>query len=196
MNSFAYAPWWFQDCGGQLANYAVVRPVQYSHYHLFYEDESISCLDLETGALGRVQPDSSCSSAGIDHASEPRFVAPHLADESVHLYVVNQYTNPSDPYSDSTDDKKPFDLKRLRVRPGSPPVRVCYKKVQEINGPWEAAWDVPQDGSAPGAWLCWNELGPALWDLSGWATNVREIKVTATDGVSIFSIDDFLIAVQ
>jgi hypothetical protein len=195
-NTFAYAPWWFQYCGGGLLNYAVVRPLEYGHYHLAYEDASISCVDPNTGLFGRIQPDMSCSSAGIDHTMEPRYVAPHIGDERVHLYVVNQYVNPSDPYSDSTYDKKPFDLKRLRVLAGSPPVRVCYKKVQEINGPWLAAPDVPLDGSTPGVWLCWNQLGPALWDLSPWATNVREVKVTATDGASVFSIDDFLIGVQ
>jgi hypothetical protein len=75
-------------------------------------------------------------------------------------------------------------------------VRLCYKKVQEIEGPWIAAPDVPLDGSTPGVWLCWGQLGPALWDLSAWATDVREVKVTASDGVSTFAIDDFLIGVQ
>jgi hypothetical protein len=194
--TFTYAPWWYQSCGGSLQNYAVVRPVEYSHYHLNFEDDTISCLDTNTGTFGRLQPDSTCSSNGIDYTMEPRYVSPHDIGAHIHLYVVNQYVNPNDPYSDSTYDKKPFDVKRFRVRTGSPPVRVCYKKVQEIDGPWLAAPDVPLHGSSPGVWLCWNQLGPGLWDLSEWATNIRELKVSATDGVSIFSIDDFRISVQ
>jgi hypothetical protein len=195
-DTVAYAPWWFQNCGGNLANHAVVRPVEYSHYHLGFEDDTIVCLDLATATYGRYLPDMTCSSAGIDYLGEPRYVAPHWGDGHIHLYVVNQDVNPNDPYSDSTYDKKPFDLKRLRVRAGSPPVRVCYKKVQEIEGPWIAAPDVPLHESTPGVWLCWAELGPALWDLSAWAKNVREVKVAASDGDSIFSIDDLLVGVQ
>lgn len=185
----AGAPWWFQDCHTTAGDRAVVRPLVYSHYHLFFEDASISCLDFDTQVFGRLQPDGTCSSAGIDHAEEPRYLNPHIGDEQIHLYVVNQVVNPNDPYSDSTLDKKPFDLRRLRVVTAVP-VRVCYKKVQEIEGPWITSPDVHVAGSAPGVWLCWNSLGQGLWDLSAWAFDVREVKITATDGVSVYALDD------
>jgi len=41
-------------------------------------------------------------------------------------------------------------------------VRLCYKRVQEIEGPWIAARDVPMHGSSPGVWLCWGQLGSRL----------------------------------
>jgi hypothetical protein len=31
-----------------LGNHAVVRPIEYPHYHLGFEDETIVCLDLNT----------------------------------------------------------------------------------------------------------------------------------------------------
>ena len=186
-------PWWFQSCGGSFGNYAVVRPLVYGHMHVGFEDRTISCLS-SNGTFGREQPDGICSPNGITHVLEPRYVSSHWGNEQLHLYVVNQYTNPKDPYSDSTHDKKPFDFKRLRVL--STPVRVCYKKVQEVAGPWIASPDVHQSGSTPGVWLCWNQLSAGLWDLSAFATHVREVKITATDGISAFEIDDILIGVQ
>ena len=53
------------------------------------------------------------------------------------------------------------------------------------------------DGSSPGAWLCWNQLGPGTWDLSDWVRDVMEVKVTGTPGVAVnFSLDDLHVGIR
>ena len=191
-DTFAIAPWWIQVCYGAEFNFALMRPLEYNHFHLGFQDSDITCLDPNTGWFGRPQPDGSCEVADV--LNEPRVLASHMGDERIHLYTTtNEIPTASDGYDDSALNKGPFDLKRIRVK-GETPVRLCYLKVQEPDGPWIASPDV-EPATSPGVWLCWNQLGPGLWDLSQWAGNVREVKITATDGLVPFSVDDILIAV-
>lgn len=190
-DTFAYAPWWIQVCNGAELNLALMRPLEYSHFHLNFQDSDITCLDFGTGWFGRPQPDGSCEAADV--LNEPRYLRSHIGDERIHLYTSGEIPSASTGYDDSALHKGPFDLKRVRVK-GETPVRLCYLKVQELDGPWITSPDV-EPATSPGVWLCWNQLGPGLWDLSQWAGNVREVKITATNGATPFSVDDILIAV-
>ena len=86
-----------------------------------------------------------------------------------------------------------FDLSRIRIKLSA--VRLCYRKNQEIQGDRAAAPGLPN--SEPGIWLCWNRLEPGYWDLSDWAIDLTEVRVTGAEGeLGPFSLDDLQIGVR
>ena len=98
-------------------------------------------------------------------------------------------------YNSPLPDYQPlaFDLNRIRVK--LTPVRLCYRKNQEIDSDWATAPGLPP--GEPGVWLCWNRLEPGYWDLSDWAIDLTEVRVTGAAGeLGNFSLDDLQIGIR
>ncbi len=177
-----YTPW-FQSCGSK--GYVDFRPTVYSHFHLgFASPDVIPCNDRPDAAPGRDPGAGSCQP--VDATQEPRtHMSAHFYDEFVHVRAMTSI------------DYQPlaFDFERVRVL-GSKPVRLCYRQhLQATDGPW-LAYQV--DGyTKPGIWKCWSALGPGLWDLSAWATDVDEVRITGADtGVGTFMLDDMQMRIR
>ncbi|MGE0315281.1 MAG: hypothetical protein AB7P21_27000 [Lautropia sp.] len=177
-----YMPW-FQACGTK--GYVDFRPTVYEHFHLgFAAADVIPCNDRPDAAPGRDPGDGSCQP--VDATQEPRtHMSAHEPREFVHLRAMTSI------------DYRPlaFDLEQIRVL-GSKPVRLCYRQhLQPTDGAW-LAYQV--DGhDKPGIWKCWAALDAGLWDLSAWATDVDEVRITGADvGVGTFMLDDMQLRIR
>lgn len=176
VSTFAYAPFWNQVCNVDRSVY--IRPYNINHFHLSYE--SPTCLDLDSGQLGEPQEDGTCVPFA-DPTLEPRFLSTMLHNDVIELLVLNDDSEP-----------EPFDFKRIRIT-GNDPVRVCYKPVQEVTGPWITS---ETNGlTEPGVWACWNNMATGYWNVADWAGNVTAVRLMAPEGVVNFSVDDIRIAV-
>ncbi len=169
-----YFPW-FQACGDTKID---IRAVKYGHLHLGFNDPDVEfCADNDQRYPSRIDDDGTCHF--VDIPTEPRaYISTHDFGEwvRIHSYESGVYY--------------PFNLERIRVK-GTAPVRICYKKNQDTDpGEWESA--APASGT-PGTWLCWQDVDPGYWDLSEWAWDIVEVKITGEAGVSSFSIDDITI---
>lgn len=169
---------WYQQCSG--AGYVDFRPLTQGHFHLGFADPVVQfCNSHPQNYPARVDPDGTCHL--VDIATEPRTDAmPHVGMETFLLRaqgVSGQWAA--------------FDLNRFRVR-GERAVRLCYRKQTSLD--WEAP--AGADGAQVG-WLCWDRLEPGLWDLSEYATELKEVKITESlSDQGIFKIDDFHIAIR
>lgn len=177
-----YANWvlipWFQQCSG--AGHVDFRWTYQNHFHLGFADPDVAfCNTHPQNYPARLDPDGTCHL--VDIATEPRtHVLPHVGWEVFRLRAVGVQGNWSG-----------FDLNRVRI-PGSRPVKLCYKKQSAIE--WEAPG--PVDGGSVG-WICWSDLGPGLWDLSDYAYELAEVRITESIAdPGIFSVDDFHIAIR
>jgi hypothetical protein len=171
-DTHAWVPWWFQACNG--LDHAVVRPLApYEHFHLGYENPAIAPCPGGFVDWDIVHDDGTCEE--FDPRDEPRYLSSHDSGAVIHLYLYDG------------NGKKTFGLNGLRVL-GVNPVRLCYKPVQEIDGPWETS--EPDGGTSPGIWLCWNELGLGTWDLSGYAGYITEVKISSAGNAGSITIDD------
>ena len=173
LNTFVFDPWWHQQCDSD--NNVFIRPYNIDHFHL--SPENTNCFGSGPGEL---QDDGSCQ-VYEDPAQEPHLLHTMLTNDVIEL-VVN----------DNLGNQKAFDFKRIRIL-GKNPIRVCYKPVQEIDGPWLA--QAQNELSSPGTWACWNNMTPAYWDVSEWAGNVTAVRFIGVHGVPNFSIDDIRIGV-
>ena len=176
-----YLPW-FQQCGG--LGYVDIRPMVMEHFHLGFADADVMpCYTDAQAYPSRIAENGFCNK--VDIPSEPRtHVTTHTGAEIMRITAEQaDYTT-----------RAAFDLNRIRI-PGTEPVRLCYKKRAEASpGSWISNGN---DGSSPGAWLCWNQLGPGTWDLSDWVRDVMEVKVTGTPGVAVnFSLDDLHVGIR
>ncbi|MGD1975561.1 MAG: hypothetical protein PVH37_08115 [Desulfobacterales bacterium] len=169
-DTFAYTPWWFQAC--DPLNSAVVRPIGDDHFHLAYENPHIQPCNGNFTDWAIIHEDGSCEA--IDPREEPRSLHPHLGSVTTHLYVYDGY------------EKQFFRLNTIRVE-NQHAIRLCYKPMQEDDGPWES--NAPDGTTAPGIWFCWNELTTGNWDLSQWTDFITEVKITSSQG-GIYQIDD------
>ena len=136
-STFATDPWWNQQCDDD--NYVFVRPYNLDHFHLDFENATC----YEFGFSGELQEDGSCKIFD-DPEQQPRILHTMLPDDVIELIV-----------NDSNGNQVVFDFKRIRIV-GNNPVRVCYKPVQEIDGPWIA--QAQDELTAPGVWACWNNM--------------------------------------
>jgi hypothetical protein len=173
MDSFAYSPWWFQSCSGNPGgSHAVVRPIGDSHFHLAYDNPHILPCNGDLTQWGLLQEDDTCDV--IEPREEPRFLHPHASNVTTHIYIWDGF------------GKRFFRLNSIRVE-NENAIRLCYKPVQEDDGPWETS--EPDGTTSPGIWFCWNELTTGNWDLSEWTDYITEVKIVSTyDG--IYAIDD------
>ena len=75
-----------------------------------------------------------------------------------------------------------------------------YRKADEpqSEGPWIAGNNgAGVAGGTQGGWLCWAQMGPGLWDLSDYAVDVSEIRVTGSAiSPGSFSIDDMHVNIR
>ncbi len=174
-----YVPW-TQNCGG--AGWTNIRVKKYGHFHLgFVDSDVLPCATDAQAYPSRLDEDGNCNFVAIE--SEPRsYLTTHWGDEWVQASIYN-------------DDSQsiPFDLNRVRIT-GQTPVRLCYRKVQETDLD-DLAYEAAGEGNT-GIWLCWNNLDIGTWDLSNWAWNITDVKITGADGSAPFSIDEFRFGIQ
>ncbi len=175
-----YIPW-AQNCYGGA--YVDVRPMVLDHVHLWFQSsEVVPCNTHAQAYPSRINDDGTC--ALVDISTEPRTaIVTHSPGEFVRVRTM------------TTSDYQTlaFDLNRIRVNLSA--VRLCYRKNQEIEGEWEAAPGFPP--GEPGIWLCWNRLEPGYWDLSDWAIDLTEVRVTGAAGeLGPFSLDDLNIGIR
>ena len=176
-DTFTWSPWWFQACNG--LDHAVVRPVSpYTHFHLGYEDPDIQPCPGSFVDWDIVHEDGTCEE--FDPRDKPRRLSSHDSAAVIHLYLYDGFST------------RTFGLNGLKVL-GAYPVRVCYKPLQESDGPWETS--EPGGSTSSGIWLCWDELGLGTWDLSGYAGYITEVKISSAGQAGPFTIDDLKLAV-
>ena len=175
-----YVPW-LQRCGA--GGYLDLRPSRYGHLHLGFESEEVVPCNTHPQAYpARLDDAGECDL--VDIATEPRtHVTTHGHDEFIHVRTYS--------YNSALPDYTPlvFDLNRIRVTPISSAIRLCYRKAgQPTDGTWITSGP---DGGSPGVWLCWKRLATGYWDLSDWATELSDVRITGADGeIGPFSIDD------
>ena len=166
--TFVEWPFWNQYCGyGDEGNISV-QPLEYSHYHLGYEDPQIDfCADI--GNFGRhSEPKPANATDGeildwystpcteIDPVAETRSsIQPHSVGAVTRIFTY-----------ESLGPHLPFSLNEIEIVSGSS--ELCYLPdgVIKAAGP----------GGSP--WTCL-ELDPGYYDLSGFANDVIEVRVTA-----------------
>ncbi|MFV0256848.1 MAG: hypothetical protein ACK5PP_00150 [Acidimicrobiales bacterium] len=159
-NTFAYWPFWNQEClidGTAVA----VQPIGGQdglHFHLNYADPALRyCPDL--GGFGRpVDPDDVLGPCeDIDPLTEPRSgVQPHQVDQGIRIFA----------YDIASRDRVPFDLNQIRVLGGA--AEVCFVRT---DLPWIAA--EPTDDPAG---YC-GDLPPGNWDVADDVTDAYEVRV-------------------
>lgn len=180
-----YVPW-FQRCGA--GGSVDLRPMVEQHVHLGFEaPDVVPCFSDPQAYPSRDDGQGGCNR--VDIATEPRTaVMTHGPWEFLQLRAMT-YDSPLPDYQPLA-----FDLQRVRVL-GGVAVRLCYRKQQAIEGDWVAAPGGTTD--APGVWLCWNHLAPGHWDLSDWATDLSEVRITAADGEGgPYSVGDLKIGLR
>ena len=180
-NTFTWTPWWFQSCKvGTLS--AVVRPIDVSHFHLGYERQDIGQCDGDLADFDIIHEDGSCEE--FDPRDEPRSLHPHEGRFTTHIYVFDGNFN--------GEGKWPFKLRSIKVE-NDQAIRLCYKPLQDIEGPWITNH---ADGTtSPGVWYCWDRLTRGHWDLSDRMDWITEVKIKASSGNGIYQIDDIQIDV-
>ena len=107
--TFSSPPHWSEACGDGMMQ---LQPTVYSHYHLSYEDETISCIDTNTGKMGR--PSGSDCIPVADPTLEPRHVSAHAGNEVMVLTLQ------------AGNAQLPFQLHSL-ANVGNEPVRLRYR---------------------------------------------------------------------
>jgi len=167
-DSFAYDPWWHQECSSGL--FVEVRPLSQSHYHLGYDDPDIVC--YEDGEMQRKLEDGTCEP--VNHIKEPRYLRSHDGNTWIHIFVWDG------------ESKVPFTFGSLRNR-SNPAIRVCYKKAEGAD---ESSWIVNSPDESV-EWTCFDTVDTGHWYFSLYSTDVIEVKITGTNGS--FSIDDIVL---
>lgn len=172
-----YLPW-YQACGDW--GHVDLRPLEYGHFHLGFEDpDVVPCNSHPQAYPSRILADESCDL--VDVPTEARtHLTTHWSDEWVLIRAHDAWNGKF----------IPFDLNQIRVV-GSSPIRFCYKKNQETDLDW-LIYETDAY-SSPGVWLCWNQLDTGTWNLSNWAWDVTEVKITGKEAT--FSIDDIAIGI-
>jgi hypothetical protein len=175
-----YLPW-FQACDG--SGYVDMRPLVEAHFHLGFEDpEVLPCFSDAQAFPSIIDDDGTCHF--VDIPTEPRT---HITTHTPSEYMWLRFYGNNDKWLT-------FALNQIRVV-GSNPVRICYRKDQEIDLSWLTSGE--QSGTVPGVWLCWSEISPGAWDLSHWVWDVTDVKITGADNATgPFSLDDLKVAAQ
>lgn len=177
-DTFMNAPW-YQACSDLHYYPAVaVKPMEYGHFHLGYEDPRIGPCAGDTTDWGRhtdPAPDvddpawtewflEPCAS-DIDPVTEPRSgIMRHLPGHRAQIYAYDG------------DGHLPFRLTKLEVVGGE--VEVCHLP----PGAWEAA------GPGGSPWQCLT-LDDGYWNLSNHVDNAIEVRIEFLDpGVLVDNI--------
>jgi hypothetical protein len=150
------ACWTYRErCGSRGYVNVEEAPIgRYAHFHLMFEDPSLTCFadpgDGLGAGFGRPGPGGSCVAA--DWKREPRFAAGHTPDHFMRLWVEDRVTRAP----------RLFDVVSIVIR-----------------GPADAeVWFRKTDGS----WWYWPRLGPNNWNLSAWTWEITDLYVRAAAG--------------
>jgi hypothetical protein len=178
---------WYQECGG--AGQALdLRWSKYGHFHIGYQDPDLKPCNDPNATPAIIDDDGQCELRDV--ATEPRTHATvHWHDEVLRLRADRPYDH----------SRLAFDLNRVRILSASG-ARVCYRPAETppSSGPWiVAGTGTGTQAETAGGWMCWPHLGPGLWDLSGHAVGVSEVKFTGSAlSPGTFSIDDMHVNVR
>jgi len=164
---------WYQYCGS--LGYIQIKPLVNQHFHLGFEDtDVVFCPTHDQAYPSRLDENGNCEY--VDILQEPRtYITTHSQTEVIDIRVYDE------------SGYLTFNLNQLTVV-GVTPIRFCYKKEQNTNGPW--ILNNNNDDTTPGVWQCWNQLDTGTWDLSEWVNNVVEVKISATNSSGSFSIEN------
>ena len=175
-----YLPW-FQNCNG--TGFIDLRPLLYGHFHVAFEDpDVVPCASNAQAYPSRLGEDGTCDF--VDVPTEPRT---HMITHEPSEYMWLRF------YGNNAQWQT-FALNQNSVL-GNRSVRICYRKDQEVDLDWITSGQ--QQGTVPGVWLCWNNVTPGNWDLSNWAFDITDVKITgATEGSGPFSLDNFYVQAQ
>jgi hypothetical protein len=161
------ACWTYRErCGSRGYVNVEEAPIgKYNHFHLMFEDGSLTCFaDPGDGyGAGYGRPGSgSCVPA--DWKNEPRFAAGHKPDHFMIIWVEDRVSH----------TPRSFDVASIRIR-----------------GPVDGeVWFRKTDGS----WWYWSRLAPGRWNLSAWAWDITALYVRASAGEpTSVSFDDVVV---
>lgn len=149
-DTFALDPWWIESCGFYTTSIRVEPVAPYEHFHLSFEDPTITCYDLDANGLGRmingecVAPDA--------YYLEPRYLQTHLPDESVRIWVYQQ------------GHPVWFNLENIRIK-GQTPARLRYRYEGEET--WHSLMLNPGYVTLPNALQAVIEVELRAWNASG-----------------------------
>ena len=165
-DTFAWSPWWHQAC--TALKYAVVRPINETHFHLAFEDPDIKPCPGGPSFTEHyiVHDDGTCED--FDPREKARSIMPHDVNRMIKVYVHEG------------DGPIVFGLNTIRVL-GNVEIDLCYKP----TGLWEAA-----EPGGDGPWLCWEGLHNGVWDFSGLITEAIQLRINAHQNQGIFKVDD------
>lgn len=152
-------------------NYVNVDDMSYGHFHLSFEDPTLSdpaalCFadpgDGGGSGFGR-KSGSECVPA--NWGAEPRILQSHVQDHWVKVWLEDRVTHVP----------KVFDMSEIYVG-GDVPIQLWFKRTD-------------------GTWHCWKELGPGTrWKLKQWAHDLVEVRIRgASGGAGPYTIRSFKI---
>lgn len=118
-DTFALDPYWIEPCSSGTV--IKVESVNYSHFHLSFEDPAIDCYDFDTGGMGRTI-NGECEGAW-PYYLEPRFVQGHTGEHIIKVHVRQN------------NQAKWFNFDGIRVR-DNVPVLVRWRK--QNSSTWES----------------------------------------------------------
>lgn len=114
-NTFTQDPHYFEPCRTGFIRF---EPLNYGHYHLIYEDPSVTCMD-ENGLLGRGEP-GDCV-AVEDPPNEPRRIGAHHGSQVIR---IRYHTG------GGLDFPLPFAL-RYFINVGGEPVKIRFRTTDD-----------------------------------------------------------------
>lgn len=155
-----------QRCGSRgYVNVQEAPLGKYNHFHLSFEDASLTCFAEGDDGLGSgFGRESGSNCVAADWKNEPRVAAGHEAKHFMRVWVEDRVTH----------QPRIFDVASIRIL-GPADGEVWFRK-------------------ADGSWWYWPRLGPGRWNLSAWAWEIRDLYVRAADGEGTsVSFDDVVV---
>jgi hypothetical protein len=161
------ACWTYRErCGSRGYVNVEEAPIgKYNHFHLLFEDASLTCFADPGDGLGAGfgRGDfSDCTAA--DWKREPRMGAGHDEGHFMRVWVEDRVTH----------EPRTFDIASIRVR-GPAPAQIWFQK-------------------GDGSWWFWSSLSPRRWDLRSYTTDIRGLYLRAAEGAGTsVTFDDVVV---
>ncbi|UCE88820.1 MAG: hypothetical protein JSW10_10925 [Pseudomonadota bacterium] len=155
-----------QRCGSRgYVNVQEAPLGKYNHFHLMFEDPSLTCFADNGDGLGAgYGRDTGGGCVAADWKNEPRFAAGHEPKHFMRLWVEDRVTH----------QPRMFDVASIRIR-GPADGEVWFRKLD-------------------GSWWYWPRLGPGRWNLSAWTWEITDLYVRASNGEGTsVSFDDVVV---
>lgn len=147
-------------------NYINVAPMNYGHFHLSFEDPSLTCFaDPGDGYGAGFGTPSGGGCVAADWRHEDRILQSHTQDHWIKIWLEDRVTH----------TPRVFDIPYIWVA-GDKPIKFYFKKTD-------------------GSWWVWNKLDPGfIWFLGNWAFNVMEVRIRGSgEGLQAYTIGSFVI---